>query len=74
MNYYSKRSYSIVGFNKTGNCKIWRRPGGTGITIIKNIAARKDKEGSGFDPTGLGRWLWVHIEGKTKELKAFISA
>ena len=56
MNYYSKISYSIIGFNKTKNCEDWKQPGGIGITITKKITARKDKEGSGFDPTGLGRW------------------
>ena len=38
------------------------------------MVARKDKEGSGFDETGLGRWSWIQIKGKAKELIVFISA
>ena len=55
INYYSKGSYLIAGFNKTRNCEDWKQPSGTRITITKNIATRKDKEGSGFDPTRLDR-------------------
>ena len=55
MNHYSKGSFSIVGFNWTAKCKDWNLPGGTGISITKNIASRKDKSGSGCDETGLGR-------------------
>ena len=74
MNFYSKGSYLRVGFNKMGNCEDWKQSGGTGITITKHIAARKDKEGSGFDPTGMDKWSWVRIEGKTKERTVFTSA
>ena len=72
--YYSKGTFSVVGYNKTVKCDNWKQPGGTGITITKNMVTRKDKEGSGFDETGLGRWSWVRIEGKAKELTVFISA
>ena len=74
MSYYSKGSYLIVGFNKTGSYKEWRQHKGTGITIIRNIIARKDKDKNGFDLTGLRRWTWIRIKGKANELKAFISA
>ena len=73
MNHYSKGSFSIVGFNWTAKCKDWNLPGGTGITITKNIASRKDKSGSSCDKTGLGRWTWVRIEGKANEQTVFIS-
>ena len=73
MNYYSKGSYLIVGFDEIGNCKEWRQSRGTGIIITKGITTRKDKDGSGFDPTGLGRWSWVRIEGKANDLTPFIS-
>ena len=55
-------------------CNDWKQPGGTGIKITKNMVARKDREGSGVDKTGLGRWSWVQLEGKAKELTVFISA
>ena len=74
MNYFSKGLFSVVGYNKTVKWNDWKQPGGTGITTIKNMVARKDKEGSKFDKTGLGRWSWVQIEGKAKELTVFISA
>ena len=44
MKYYSKGSFSIVGYNKTSGCDDWKQPGGTGITINSNMVARKDKE------------------------------
>ena len=56
MKYYSKGSFIIIGYNKTSGSDNWKQPGGTGITINSNMAARKDKKGSGFDETGLGRW------------------
>ena len=76
MNYYSRGSYSIVGFNKTGKGKDWKQSSGTGIAITKNIAARNDKEGNGFDPAPirLSKWTWVRIKEKEKELTVVISA
>ena len=73
MNYYSKGSFLIVGFNRTASYKDWKIPGGTGITITKKISSRKDKAGSSCNKTGLGRWTWVRIEGKANELTVFIS-
>ena len=55
MKYFSKGSFSVVGYNKTDRCDNWKQPGGTGITITRNMVARKDKEGSSVDETGLGR-------------------
>ena len=74
MKYFSRGSFSVVEYNKAIKCDDWKQPGGTGITINENMVSRKDKEGSGFDETGLGRWSWVRIEGKAKELTVFISA
>ena len=56
----------IVSFNRIANYKDWKQPGGTGMTITKDIASRKDKTGSSCDKTGLDRWTWVRIEGKVK--------
>ena len=44
MNYYSKGSYLIVGFNKMGNCEDWKQSGGIEMTITKNIATKKLKK------------------------------
>ena len=44
MNYYSRRSILIVSFNRTANGKDWKQPGGRGISITKNIAAKKIKQ------------------------------
>ena len=42
MNYYSKGSYLIVSFNKTGNCEDWKQPNGTGITITMQEKIKKE--------------------------------
>ena len=46
--------------------------GGTGVTLTADMKSRMASKGS--DPTKLGRWTWVRIEGKAGESTVFVSA
>jgi len=35
------------------------QPGGTGLVVVNDISHNTQKPGS--DPSGLGRWSWVHL-------------
>jgi hypothetical protein len=58
-----KTSSSIFGYNKTERqSTAVLQTGGVGIVATEEVSYRAIKRG--IDPTGLGRWAWVLLEGK----------
>ena len=43
-----------------------------GVTLTADMKSRMVSKGA--DPTKLGRWTWVRIEGKASECTVFVSA
>ena len=68
-----KGSYSRLSYNTNdGDSTAWNQYGGTGVTLTADMKSRMVSKGS--DPTKLGRWTWVRIEGKAGESTVFVSA
>mmetsp|Transcript_92730 Transcript_92730/g.181702 ORF Transcript_92730/g.181702 Transcript_92730/m.181702 type:complete len:229 (-) Transcript_92730:13-699(-) len=69
-----KDSSSILGYNvnETSLLTSPHQAGGTGITLGDDLTARKTH--SGTDPTGLGRWSWIRIQGKQGFTTIFVAA
>ena len=68
-----KGSYSRLSYNTNdGDSATWNQYGGTGVTLNADLRSRMSTKGS--DPTMLGCWTWVRIEGKAGESTVFVSA
>ena len=68
-----KRSYSCLSFNTPdGDDTPWNQSGGTGATLSAGMKPSLAVKGA--DPSKLGRWTWVQIEGKVGESTIFVLA
>ena len=68
-----KGSYSRLSYNtNNGDSAAWNQYGGTGVTLTTDMRSRMASKGS--DPSKLGQWTWVRIEGKAGESIVFVSA
>jgi hypothetical protein len=68
-----KKTYSQVSYISTENEKSrWNQFGGTGVTILEDLRARKSDHGG--DPMKLGRWTFVRVHGRRGEATVFVSA
>ena len=68
-----KGSYSRLSYNTNdGDSTAWNQYGGTSVTLTADMRSRMASKGS--DPSKLGRWTWVRIEGKAGESTVFVSA
>ena len=68
-----KGSFSRLSYNTNdGDTACWNQYGGTGVTLTADMKSRIVDKGS--DPTKLGWWTWVRIEGKAGESTVFVSA
>ena len=66
-------SFSRLSYNTNdGEDTPWNQFGGTGVTLTADMKSRMASRGA--DPTKLGQWTWVQIEGKTGESTVFVSA
>ena len=71
----NKAAQSFSNNNRhLGPNSAWNARGGTAITIDSYMGSHKTQDGSGADPTGLGRWTWVRVRGKDNMHTRFISA
>ena len=68
-----KGSYSCLCYNTNeGEATPWSQCVGTGVTLTADMKSRIASRG--VDPTNLGHWTWVRIEGKAGESTVFVSA
>ena len=68
-----KGSYSHLSYNTDdGNSTLWNQYGDTGVTLTADMKSRMASKGT--NPSKLGRWTWVRIEGKAGESTVFVSA
>lgn len=68
-----KGTFTHLSYNtNNGDNSPWNQYGDIGITINSNMKSQITSKGS--DPTKLGRWMWVCIEGKAGEATVFVSA
>ena len=71
----NKSTFTWLSYNTNdGPVTLWNQYGGTGVTLNKDMRARKAKDGVGGDPTKLGRWTWTKICGKDGITSVFVSA
>jgi hypothetical protein len=56
------KTFNVIGFNrKELDMATWHQVGGCGITVTEEYASMKVEHG--VDPTGLGRYCWVVLQG-----------
>ena len=55
---------SVIVYNKTESCKTPQQYGGTGIISVADVLHRIIQVGR--DDSGLGRWVWIQLQGKEK--------
>ena len=68
-----KGSYSRLSYNtNVGDSTTWNQYGGTGVILTADMKSRMASKGA--DPTKLGQWTWVRIEGKAGKSTVFVSA
>ena len=71
----NKGTFTRLSYNTNdGPDTLWNQYGGTGITLNKDMRARKAKDSVGGDPTKLGRWTWTKICGKDDLTSIFVLA
>jgi hypothetical protein len=58
-----RSSRSVFAYNKTEQRSKAMQPGGVGIIATDKVAHRVTAQGT--DPSGLGRWAWIRLQGQT---------
>ena len=66
-------SLSKISFNVHANKDTpWNYPGGTALTVDR--ISRGHHISNGVDSSGLGRWMWICLEGRLNTLASYIAA
>ena len=67
----SPSAYTYLSNNTTED-SAWNQTGGTGFSIHHSLLSHKTSHGA--DPTGLGRWTYIRLQGKHGSSISFFSA
>ena len=66
-------SLSKISLNSHANDNIpWKYPSGTALTV--DYISRGHHVGNGIDLSGLGRWMWICLEGRLNTFTRYIAA